>query len=75
VSYQALADALARRWLASVPAFCPTLRDTGKKHNGHPVFALDYLWPGEGTTVYVYRYTPLNSEHSVLDFVPEGVWL
>ena len=73
MSYKQLTASLAQRWLAGVEPFHPALLDTGRRYNGCPVFDLYYTWAGCSLIVSVYRYTPANSEFSVLAFVPEKV--
>lgn len=66
-----LKDFLADKWLAQVPSFCSSLVDTGERYQGNPIFLIEYRFADFATIVPVYRYTPLNSQHSVLAFVPE----
>lgn len=68
-----LGEYLASRWLASIPPFSPSLVDTGKRYQGCPVFEAIYL--PDCIRVHIYRYTPINSEHSFLAFVPENAVL
>jgi hypothetical protein len=69
---KAIGDALADAWLRSIPPFDKSLVDTGERYAGHPVFNVDFRTPEQSMTVRVYRHTLINSNHSVLAFVPTG---
>lgn len=66
-----LGQALADQWLAMQNPFGKNLVDTGRRHQGFPVFDLEVVFPSEHMTMRVYRYTPAHSEHSRLAFIPE----
>ena len=67
-----LGDAFVDSWLACVDPFDRRLHDTGERYNGKPVFMLPVYLNGDCSSVKLYRYEPVNSQYSVLAFLPEG---
>jgi hypothetical protein len=71
MSLENIKEDLANRWLNTIPAFSRQLVDTGERYNGCPVFVIQYRFDKVIENVRVFRYTPVNSVHSYLQFVPE----
>lgn len=71
MSVRELGDHLARAWLAELDPWDKSLIDTGRRHHGNEVFEITVKLPGQDPIqVSVFRYTHLNSQHSVLAFCP-----
>lgn len=75
MSARLLGELLAQQWLNGVNPFDRELVDVGCSWQGHTVFELPFRSVNGVGSVYVYRYTPINSEASYLAFVPENAFL
>lgn len=69
MSARQLGEYLAHAWLAELDPWDKSLIDTGRRLNGNEVLEITVQPPGQDPIrVSVFRYTPLNSQHSVLAF-------